>query len=328
MQNNSKLSKIGPILVLFIVSPIIAELLSGSTPASRSFQLIIESLYYGSGALLIREFVRRNNLGWISIFLLGIAFGIIEEGLCTQSLFNPNFMHFNLSFGRIMGVNWVWSEIIIGNHAIWSVTIPILIAELLFINRKDKPWLNGIGIGIAAVLFILGGLAFLMIFLKTSGFSTSWIHYAVAGLIVIALVVISSKIPVRPLMQHKLKTPSSIVLGIFSLIGCQVWLFLLTLVFKNDPGLPAWLVELIGVIIFLGSFYLILGWVNYKWNDLDRFSLACGALYAGMFLGLFILIGAKNNLDIYCQAGFIVIMTILFISIRNKLLKNNPAEVD
>ena len=86
MTNNGKLTKMRPVIVLFILSPVIAELLSGSTPASQPIPLIIESLFYGPGVLLIREFARRNNLGWILIILLGVAFGIIEEGLLVHSL--------------------------------------------------------------------------------------------------------------------------------------------------------------------------------------------------------------------------------------------------
>jgi hypothetical protein len=92
------------IITLFVLSPLIAELLGGATPISRAEQLPLEALFYGSGALLIREFVRRNNLGWSSILLSGIAFGIIEEGLSLQSLFNPDFMVYSVNFRFCQGI--------------------------------------------------------------------------------------------------------------------------------------------------------------------------------------------------------------------------------
>jgi hypothetical protein len=43
---------------------------------------------YGGGALLIREIVRRKGRGWPSIILLALAYGILGEGIATESLFN------------------------------------------------------------------------------------------------------------------------------------------------------------------------------------------------------------------------------------------------
>jgi hypothetical protein len=46
---------------------------------------------YGGGALVIREAVRRAGRGWPSILALGLAYGVLEEGLVTQSLFNRDY---------------------------------------------------------------------------------------------------------------------------------------------------------------------------------------------------------------------------------------------
>jgi hypothetical protein len=40
---------------------------------------------YGSGALIIRELKVRWNKGYISMFVLGEAYRIIEEGLMAKS---------------------------------------------------------------------------------------------------------------------------------------------------------------------------------------------------------------------------------------------------
>jgi len=317
------LNKIGPILVLFVLSPIIAELLSGSTPVSRSEQLIFESLFYGSAALLIREFVRRRNLGWFSIILLGIAFGIIEESLLLQSSFNPHFLNFDLSFGRFLGVNWVWSEIIIINHSIWSITIPVLLAELIFADRNNKPWLSSFGIGIFTILYLLSSFGLYTIFYKMSGFSTSWIHYAISGLIAAGIILIATNLKIKPLVKYYFKTPPILVLGIVSFFVSSFWLYLLSLVFKKEPGVPAWLVEFSGIMLVSVLLYFILGWINSKWNDIHRFSMACGALYAGMVFGLIILIQSKNNLDITCQIGFILTVSVLIVLLRKSLLNSD-----
>jgi hypothetical protein len=86
---------------------------------------------------------------------------------------------------------------------------------------------------------------------------------------------------------------------------------------------PPWLVVLSGIILIASSLVFILGWINNKWNDNHSFSLACGALYAGMVFGLIILIQSKNNLDIICQIGFILIVSTIIVLRVKSLLKSN-----
>jgi hypothetical protein len=326
MAKKNILTKIGPIAVLFILSPIIAELLSGSTPASRAEQLIFESVFYGSAALLIREFVRRYKLGWFSIILLGFAFGIIEEGLLLQSAFNPHFLNYDIAFGRLWGVNWVWSEIIICNHAIWSITMPVLFAELIFPVRKAEAWLSKLGIVIFAILYLLSSSAFYTTFYKMSGFTTSLIHYAVAGFLAAGIILLAANLPDKPLAKYQIKTPPRFVIGIISFFASLLWLNLLSLVFKKDPGVPAWFVEFAGVVILSVLLGFILGWINSKWDNIHRFSLGCGTLYAGMVFGLIILIQSKNNLDIICQIVFILITSVLVILLGRRILNNESQQ--
>jgi len=322
MKKENLFTKTGPILVLFILSPVIAELLSGSTPISRGGQLIFESIFYGSAALLIREFVRRYKLGWLSTILLGLAFGIIEECLLLQSAFNPHFLNFDISFGRLWGVNWAWSEIIIINHSIWSITIPILFAELIFPGRKAQPWLNKSGIGIFALLYLLSSYGFCATFYKMSGFATTWVHYTVAGLLALGIIILAINLPVKSLVKYQIKTPPAWITGIISFLVSALWLNLLSLVFKKEPSESAWIIGLSGIVLITVWFLFISGWINNKWNDVYRFSLACGALYAGMVFGLIILVQSKNNLDIFCQIGFILTISILFVSFRKGLLRS------
>jgi len=86
-----------PAFVLVLTAPVVTELLAGSTTLSQPIVLaILLPLYlllYGAGALLIRELVRHSGRGWASILLLGAAYGFIEEGFATQSLFNPTLYH-------------------------------------------------------------------------------------------------------------------------------------------------------------------------------------------------------------------------------------------
>lgn len=322
MNKRNKFSGIGPIIVLFILSPVIAELLFGSTPASRAVQLIFESLFYGSGALLIREVARRNQLGWTSIILLGIAFGTLEECILLQSAFNPTFLGNDLSFGRAWGVNWVWTEYIIGYHAIWSITIPVLLTELIFPDRKAEPWLSRWGIWLTSIIFALSCAAFYSTFYKMSGFSSTLVHYLIAGSLVLCFIGISFYLPEQPLLKHKLKTPAPVFVGIIAFAGSILWLYLFSLIFKHDSGLPSWIVQLSGIFILFPLVYLISGWSRQNWKDIHRFSLASGALMASMLFGLFVLMQMNNQLDQICQVIFILITIALLIALKKRRLNS------
>jgi len=321
MIKKNSFALIKPIVTLFILSPLIAELLFGSTPASRSSQLIFESLFYGSAVLLIRELVRRRSLGWISIIGLGIAFGVIEECLLLQSAFNPSFLGNDLTFGRSLGVNWVWAEYIIGYHAVWSIAIPILLTELIFSQKRAQPWLSKTGIAIACVIYLLSSIAFYATFVKLTGFTTSWIHYLVAGILALCLILFSVYLPIKIAFKSTSQTPSPFVAGIIAFVASTIWLILFSLIFKQGAGLKAWIVETAGFLVVINLCLFISLWVRQEWKDSHRFYVLSGGLMASMLFGLINLAQANSQTDVICQAIFIVITTTLLILLKRRLLK-------
>ena len=81
-----------------ILSGVVAEFLLGDqylfglAPASQQVgEVVIFTAFYGGAAVLIRELARRRSGGWRAIALLALGFGLLEEGLVTQSLFNPDY---------------------------------------------------------------------------------------------------------------------------------------------------------------------------------------------------------------------------------------------
>ena len=80
------------IIFLLFVPAMIAELLSGNAPPLRFFSplwLLLFVLLYGCSILLIREAKARWGLQW-SVLFLGVAYAILEEGITTKAIFNPN----------------------------------------------------------------------------------------------------------------------------------------------------------------------------------------------------------------------------------------------
>ena len=141
------------------------ELLSGSAPPSEfftPFSFVILVGLYGCGALVCRELKVRWRKGIGSLLLLGCAYGILEEGVMVASFFNPGWMDLGVlrGFGRWFEVNTVWAVELTIYHAIFSITIPVLLVELAYPERKGDPWLNDSGFKIvsaALALDVIGG---------------------------------------------------------------------------------------------------------------------------------------------------------------------------
>lgn len=153
-----KTKKTLPVVALLLLAPILGELLSGSSPPAEYFQpltFLLLTLLYGTGALLIRETVRRWNKGWLAIFLMGMAYGIFEEGIMVRSFFDPTWGDLGLlaTYGRWIGINWIWSIALTIFHAVVSISIPIALTELLFPKYRNTPWLGKRGYTISLILF-------------------------------------------------------------------------------------------------------------------------------------------------------------------------------
>lgn len=82
---------------------------------------------YG-GALLIREVTRRTGRGWRTIVVLALAFGVLQEALLTQSLFNPDYCRAdlpNVGFVPSLGIAIPWTIFVLSLHTYWSIGTPI-----------------------------------------------------------------------------------------------------------------------------------------------------------------------------------------------------------
>jgi hypothetical protein len=148
-----------PILCLAILTPGIPEYLSTSSsllsavtnPIFFPLQLAINVGQYTAGALLIREAMIRWHKGWGSVFLLGLAYGITEEGLGDNTLFNSAHSADGIlgSFGRFDGVNWVWSTGVLAFHVIYSIGLPILLLGLALPATRGRSLLTRRGLVLA-----------------------------------------------------------------------------------------------------------------------------------------------------------------------------------
>ena len=99
-------------ITLLLLSPMVAELLSGSAPPVEFFSLfglLLLVSWYGLGAIVCRELSIRWRSGLAGLFLLGAAFGILEEGVLIKTFFDPHAIDLGIfrAFGWWGGANWV-----------------------------------------------------------------------------------------------------------------------------------------------------------------------------------------------------------------------------
>jgi len=121
--------------------------MSGSTPPLEiinPISFLFLWAFYGGGVLLIRELWLRWGKGYARLMILGVTYGIIEEGLAVKSFFDPNWPDLGIlgTYGRVLETNLVWAVWLSIFHAVISISVPILLVEILFEDINDKPFLR------------------------------------------------------------------------------------------------------------------------------------------------------------------------------------------
>jgi hypothetical protein len=265
--------RVAPAIALYFLAPFVAEFLLGNFPITLIFLILPLSTMYGGGALFIRELVRRTGRGWPTMVLLALAFGVIEEGLLTQSLFNPNYVNAHLldeGFVPALGIAIPWAIFVLTIHTIWSISTPIALVEEATRTRREGPWLKTPGF-IAALALFLAGSVFTFSFSYGDGhFLAKPIQLAVTVAVAAALVVVAFRLPRhRPAITGTVPGPW-LVFGLAMAAG---------LVLFSAEILPVW----IGVAVVLLDLALVvvltLRWsARSGWGPGHRFALAAAAI--------------------------------------------------
>jgi len=285
-----------PALTLFFLAPAIGELLSGSAPPAEFFNpfgLLLLGLLYGGGAILIHELRVRWGKGWRTVFMLGAAYGIIEEGLMCKSFFDPNWMDLGIlgTYGRWAGVNWVWSLELTIYHAIFSISIPILLVELLFPAQRDERWLGRRGMIVMPILFaadVIFGFLFL------TPYRPPVLPFLLACVVIALLILWAKRLPSpEPAAGGNSLAKKLPRLRWFTLVGLVATLAF----FFFNWGLPNLNlpvpVTMLLVIVLAGLVWLVLRHMSRRgaWGDKHHLALAAGAL------GFLIILAPLQELD-------------------------------
>jgi hypothetical protein len=146
-----------PLIALIFLAFGIPELLTGSTSVPGlvlSLNLLLGLPLYGSGVVLVRESSLRWNKGWVGVLLLGLAYGIVEEGITTKTMINPSSGAAGGlgTFGHFLGVSWIFAVEIDIFHAVFSIALPILLVALLWPERRTERFVRDRGLALALVI--------------------------------------------------------------------------------------------------------------------------------------------------------------------------------
>lgn len=277
--------RIAPAIGLFFLSLLIGEFLLGNISIDALLGGMFAAPLYGGGTLLIREATRRTNRGWTTMILLGLAYAVVEEGLVTQSLFNPSFVGLNLldiAYIPALGMGAWWTLHVLTLHTVWSTSVAIALVEALVPNRRTTPWLGKVGLAITAILFILGATIVCFGVYTQEGFLASPSQLIGTLIAIAALVVFAFKVRQSRRFQIISKAPSPRVVGLVSLLVSSLFMAL-SLVIDVVPG---WAI----VGIYLALYALIIKLVSHwsqltGWGNAHRLALAGGALLTYAWYG-------------------------------------------
>jgi hypothetical protein len=264
-----------PALGLFFLSPLVAEFLLGNIPLSALYALVALAPLYGGGAVLIREVVRRQGWGYPTVVTFALAYGVIEEGITTQSLFNPNYADLRLlDPGHIgfLGMGAPWTVFVLGLHTVWSITVPIVLMESLS-KRPREPWLGKVGLSVYGVLFVVGVLATTAFGLSKDSFHASVGQFAGVGVAVVALVALGIWIGRRADGVSAGSVPNAWVVGAVGLVLASGWMLL------NDLVSNGWLEAVLMLAIEVLAVVVFVTWSRRPaWTRMHTLAAAGGAL--------------------------------------------------
>jgi hypothetical protein len=328
--------RIVPIVTLLILAPVIVEVLWGSTHASQLLEgLPPEIGLYGCAALITRALMRSQHKGWISILLLGIAYGIAEECVFLQSSLYPVFAHdIQHIYGRVFGVSWFYLFWAVGYEGIWGIVLPIQLTELIFPDQRDDPWLGIPGLIIAAIFFLLAAVFTWYIwthFLYSSFYPG--LHYhpplltiIIALVVIAALVAVAFVLPSHPAQSNTRAAPRSWLVGAAAFVAGLLWFAPLALHSGSFPTFPVAIAVVLILAWAAGTLLLIRYWSASKnWGDAQRMALIFGALMANMLAG-YKASGITLPIDFIGKAAFNMIAVIGLLYLTWKIQQRKTAE--
>jgi hypothetical protein len=306
--------RVSPAIALFFLSPLVAEYLLGDFTLAQLTGLVLLAPAYGGAAVLIRELTRRAGRGWPTVFLLALAYGLIEEGLETQSLFNPGYLDAHLldhGFVPALGIAVPWTLFVLTLHTVWSISVPIALIEE-WSDRRTEPWLGKPGMIVVSVLAALGALATYAVSYLPDHFVAGPAQLVVTVVLAAGLIVLAFRLPGRRPVAGAAPAPW-LVLVVTMVGGAMVGL---------GFQLPDAVAAVVLAVALAGMTAVLLWWsARAGWGAWHRLAAAGGALltYAWHSFLMNPVVAASTVLIVVSHAVFALGAIALLVAVARRV---------
>jgi hypothetical protein len=134
-------------LTLIVIAPVLTEIVSGNMPAHALLNPRLAGflfLAYSFPLVVIREVALRWRLPVTGVFLLGLAYGILNEGLLAQTLIRSEHVPIDRfdHYLFVRGFNFSWTCVIVPWHGFLAVLFPIALVSRWFPTCAQMNWLS------------------------------------------------------------------------------------------------------------------------------------------------------------------------------------------
>lgn len=322
------MKRIAPVLLLLFLSPLVAEFLSGSLSFAEVGAIPVLILLYGAGSVLVREASRRTGRGWPTILLLGLAYALAEEGIGDQTLFNAGWHNLHLldpGYIPQLGIGVNWTIYVLSIHVIWSIGVPIALAESLFPSLGTRPWLGRIGLALITLLYLAGLAAITLYSMKAEHFFASTAQIAGATAAILACVAAAFAWP-RLRSKPAGTAPGPLTVGIATFVGLGAF----TQLYGQGTNVLHWPWQ----VVSGGMMVLILLLISLAsrlsrtagWTQTHVFAMSACATLVYCWLGFSVEMTLHGNAMLPAHAALVIVMLGLLVLAGWNLRGPAPAE--
>lgn len=308
----NRIKHVPPWFALLIIAPLLGELVSvHQTPLEffNPMNFVVLSLPYGFGAIICRELIIRWNKGFINLLFLGAAYGVYEEALVVYSVFDSGWKELGslAGYGSFGGVNWTWGGMTVHFHVFISICASVVIAGLLYPERRNHRWLSNRGLAacFAGFLLWIPVMWSIMILFDQRQLPPAGLYLSACA-VVLLLGFTAYILPSRPLNKTSKKIPKPVFFFLAGFLNISVF-FISVFITPELKFIPLWITILWLILLDAGTVIGVLYWSGngYGWDDRHRLAFVSGML---MF---FIYFSFDKDIEHWTGTSIVGILTII-----------------
>lgn len=324
-RNRGLFSRVPPQLTLLVLAPILGELVScHQTPLEfiNPLNLLILSLPYGCGALICRELMIRWRGGGLCLILLGIAYGMYEEGVVVYSLFDPQWSELGplARYGYYAGINWTWAVMTVQFHATVSIGSSVALSHMIHSDRRAQPWLGkrGLALCFAGLLAWIPVMAVIMAVDMKRPFPPLPLYVLACGT-VLALVYAARRFascPAPKVERAPARPWSLFLLGLINMTAVFAGVFI-----TAEQATPPLVVTMLLLMsLDMVSLLLLWRWSGYGrgWDDRHRLALVAG------ILAFFVYFSFDKDFELWRGSSIVGALTVLSLWRLSRTVYRQP----